>query len=197
MFFWSIHETFSKMHDMLQIRLNKYNKIKIILRKYYSTCLYQSLAYARQILYHQGISSDHHTGYHTEYRKRRIIFVNNPWVKEEIRGKSRYISRQTKCKHNKLTLGYRRSAKGVSKVINTTLKRKYFKHLNSKLKVPEKAQRPNTAKIGRLQQQMYSMRITRKNIQLLNHLIYLMAFLQKACKCVHVRVCMCLRIHVQ
>lgn len=58
--------------------------------------------------------------------------MNNSWIKEEIRGKSRYLSRQTKCKHNKLTLGCRRCAKSVSEVVNNyIIKENILKHSNS------------------------------------------------------------------
>lgn len=79
-------------------------------------------------------SPNPHTGYHTEYRKQRKNLKNNSWIKEEIRGKSRYLPRQTKRKHNKLTLGCRRCAKSVSEVVNNYIIKENILNISTQLK---------------------------------------------------------------
>lgn len=56
------------------------------------------------------------------------------WIKEEIRGKLRYLSRQTKCKHNKLTHGCRRCAKSVSEVVNKHIIKENILNISTQLK---------------------------------------------------------------
>lgn len=60
--------------------------------------------------------------------------MNNPWIKEEIRGKSIYLSRQTKCKHNKLKLGCRRCAKSVTEVVNNYIIKENILNISIQLK---------------------------------------------------------------